>query len=205
MDFSNLMKTGYRYIRVPLALTIILFHLSLLHEGGAEAAQATNETTVATSESEKLSFENALRDERSDLANMEQRLDRWEQLKNKTISEIDAYHIQNVAHENLLLVLNTQIESLETALNNNRLAIKSLSERVVEFEKIGNIAPNWMARLSDRISIAEKRLAELNQEKTTVAGSPEISAQLKSLLGILLEKKKRGEIFLNNYSELFDR
>jgi small-conductance mechanosensitive channel len=199
------MKTGYRYIRVPLALTIILFHLSLLHEGGAEAAQATNETTVATSESEKLSFENALRDERSDLANMEQRLDRWEQLKNKTISEIDAYHIQNVAHENLLLVLNTQIESLETALNNNRLAIKSLSERVVEFEKIGNIAPNWMARLSDRISIAEKRLAELNQEKTTVAGSPEISAQLKSLLGILLEKKKRGEIFLNNYSELFDR
>jgi potassium-dependent mechanosensitive channel len=204
MDFSILMKTGYRYIRVSLALVLILLHLSPLNDGAAEAAQAIGQIAAVTSESEKSSLENALRGERSDLAHMEKNLERWEVLKNKTTSEIAAYRTQNAAHENLLLVLHTRIENLETALNSNRLAMNSLAERVAEFEKIGNIAPDWMAKLSDRISIAEKRMADLNQDVSTANGSQEIRGQLKNLLDILYEKKKRGEVFLKNYSQLFD-
>jgi potassium-dependent mechanosensitive channel len=204
MDLSNPMKTGYRYICVSLALAIILLHLSPLFDGAVEAAQATDQTAAVTSGSEKPSLENALRDERSDFAHMEQNLDRWEVLKNKTTSEIDAYRTQNAAHENLLLALHARIESLETALNSNRLAMNSLAERIAEFEKIGNIAPDWMAKLSDRIAIAEKRMADLNPEESTANASQEIRGQLESLLGILYEKKKRGEVFLKNYRQLFD-
>lgn len=199
------MKTTCRYLVISLASAIILFHLSPLFPGAVEASQTVSQTKKAGSESEKLSLENALRDERYDLANMERNFERWEILKNSTINEIEAYRIQNTTHENLLFVLHTRTEILETALNNNRLAIKSLSERVLDFEKTGNAAPGRIAQLSDRISIAEKRMAELKQEKTTDADSPEIREKLKSLLDILYEKKKRSETFLKNYNELFDK
>jgi potassium-dependent mechanosensitive channel len=205
MDFSYFIKTGYRYIRVSLALAIVLLHLSPLNVGAAETSRAIDQSAAKTTESEKLSFENALRDERADLSQMEQNLDRWEALKNKTTSEIDACRTQNAAYENLLLVLHTRVESLETALNGNRLSMNSLTERAAEFEKIGNVAPNWMAKLADRISIAEKRMAELNREESTADGRQEIRGSLKRLLGILYEKKKRGEVFLKDYRELFDK
>jgi potassium-dependent mechanosensitive channel len=205
MDFFTLKKTTCRYIYVALASTLFFFHLLPLFIETVEASQAVNQTKTATSGSEKLSFENALRDEKYDLANIEQNLERWEILKNSTINEIEAYRIQNTTHENLLFVLHTRNEILETALNNNRLAIKSLSERVVDFEKIGNTAPDWITRLSDRISIAEKRMAELKPEKSADADSTEIREKLKSLLAILYKKKNRGETFQKNYNELFDK
>jgi potassium-dependent mechanosensitive channel len=204
MEFSMRMKIIYRYIRVSLASALFLVHLSSLFVGGAEASQV-EQAPAETSESVKVWFENALRGELSDLDNMEHNLERWEALKNSTINEMEAYRIQNASHENLLLVLHPRLELLETALNNNRLAIKSLSERIVEFEKIGNIAPNWMARLSDRISIAEKRMTELTREESTGADGQEIRDKLKRLLDILYNKKQGGEIFLKNYRDLFDK
>ena len=205
MDFLALNRPNARHINVLLASTIFLFQLLTLFVGSVKASQTTIPPKATAVESEKLSFENALRDEKYDLANMEQNFGRWEILKNSTINEIEAYRNQNAAHENLLFVLHTRNEILETALNNNRLAIKSLSERIADFEKFGNAALEWIAQLSDRISIAEKRMIELKQEKTAGADSLEIREKLKSLLDILYEKKKRGETFLINFKRLFEK
>ena len=205
MDSFMSKNTTCRYISVLLASTLFLFFLLPVFPGTAEASQAVDQPKTANSESDQESFENAVRDEKYDLANIEQNFKRWEILKNSTINEIEAYRIQNTTHENLLFVLHTRNEILETALNNNRLAIKSLSERIVEFEKIGNSVPDWIAGLSGRISIAEKRMTELNQQNETAVDIPEIRKKLKSLLDILHEKKKRGESFLKNYNELFDK
>jgi potassium-dependent mechanosensitive channel len=205
MDFSMLKKTTCRNINVSLTWVLFLLHFLLLFAGMADASQAVSQTEAVAAKSEMLSFENAIRDEQYDLANMEQNLDRWEILKNSTINEIEAYRIQNTTHENLLFVLHTRVDILETALNNNRLAIKSLSERVVDFERIRNAVPDWITQLSDRISIAEKRMAELDREKSAGVDSREIRENLKSLLDIFYEKRKRGEIFLKNYNELFDK
>ena len=205
MDFCMPTKTTCRTIIISLARAIFLFLLLPLFLETVEFSQAAEQTKTVTSESEKLSIENALRDERYDLANMEQNFKRWEMLKNSTISEIEAYRIQNTTHQNLLFTLHTRTENLETALNNNRLAIKSLSERILDFEKIGNTAPDWTAQLSDRIAIAKKRMAELKQKISTDADSPEIRGKLDRLLAILYEKKKRSETFRKNYNELFDK
>jgi potassium-dependent mechanosensitive channel len=205
MDFFMLKNTTCRYIKILLASSLFLFIFLSLFTESAEASQARDQTKTAPSESERVSFDSALRDEKYDLAKMEQNLERWEILKNNTVNEIEAYRNQNTAHENLLFVLHTRNEILETALNNNRLAIKSLSERVVDFEKIGNTAPEWITQLSDRIAIAEKRMAELKQDKSTDADIPVIREKLKRLLDILYEKKKRSERFLKNYNVLFGK
>jgi potassium efflux system protein len=205
MAFFMLKNTTCRCISVSLASTLFLFISLSLFMRTVEAAETLNQTGTASFESESVSLENALRDEKYDLAKIEQNLERWEILKSSTINEIEAYRNQNTAHENLLFVLHTRNEILETALNNNRLAIKSLAERVVDFEKIGNTAPNLIKQLVDRISIAEKRMAELKQKQSTDSDIPVIRGKLKSLLDILHEKRKRIEAFLQNYNVLFEK
>ena len=200
MDFSDNMKTSFRYVSVFLAIAI----LWSLTTGMVEASLTTKQATEKSSEPGTLSFEDALKGERSDLVDMEQSLERWELLKDSTINEIRAYRLQNTAHENLLLILHTKVAVLETALNNNRLAINSLSQRIEEFEKIGNMVPQWMTQLKDRISIAEKRITELKREEPVGADIQKTRSNLKELLDILYEKKKRSEVFLKNYTELFD-
>ena len=188
-----------------LTAAVLLFHGLFFFIAVANASQEKKQNPTAASESVKESFDNALRGEQADLVDMEQGLDRWEQLRSNTTQEIESFRMQNAAHENLLIALHTRIEPLETALNANRIAMNSLSERIVEMEKIGTIAPNWMAQLSDRISIAEKRMTELKQGDLAGPQSQEIRNKLKSLLALLYQKKKRGEVFLKNYNVLLEK
>ncbi|BBO73953.1 hypothetical protein DSCW_13700 [Desulfosarcina widdelii] len=150
-------------------------------------------------------LESALAAERSDPNGLEQTLNRWDRLKATIKDELEAYRIQNIAHSNLLLVLQARIEDLENALNSNRLAIKNLSERMAEFEKIGAIASERTTQLADRISIAEKQLAELLQKAPASAEKTELRGKLNNLLGLLREKEKQGEVFLKAHTLLFDQ
>ena len=199
------LKSVSKLACVSLTTAVLLFHGLLFFIAVADASQEKKPNPTAASESAKESFDNALRGEQEDLVEMEQGLERWEALRSSTTQEIESFRMQNAAHENLLIALHTRIEPLETALNANRIAMNSLSERIVEMEKIGTIAPAWMAQLSDRISIAEKRMTELKQGDLSGPQSQEIRNKLKSLLDLLYEKKNRGERFLKNYNALLDK
>ncbi len=179
----------------------------LLATGSMAANPPEGETPMAPSSPEavKQLLENALDSERSNLADIEQNLKRWESLRASVASEIEAYRIQNAAHGNLLLVLQTRVEDLQTALNNNRLAIKSLSERITEFEKIGETASGRMAQLAERIAIAEKQMADLQQEGLPAADRRELKNKFSRLLAILQEKQQHGKAFLEAYEKLFGR
>ena len=128
----------------------------------------------------------------------------WERLKNSTPQEIEAFRVQNAVHENLLLSLDNDIDTLESALNANRIAIARLSERIEEFEKIGVVAPELLEDLSDRIAIAEKRLSELKGEGVSEGQNREIYKKLKNLLDILYAKKKQGSAFIKKHADLLD-
>ena len=176
----------------------LLFFLATM----AGASQPEQQTVPASSESVRASFDNALESVQSDLAGLEQGVERWDFLKTNTLQEVEAFRVQNAVHENLLLSLQTRIETLQSALNANRIAMNRLAERVIEFEKIGSLAPGWLADLSDRIAIAEKRLAELKQDGLSESQNREMHGKLKSLLDILYAKKKQGEAFLKEQVEI---
>lgn len=194
------------YPRPVIAQAFFLGLLLLLLFSGAMAAEAPEKPVDAASpQGVKQFLENALSNERSNLVEVEQNLKRWEALRTSVADEIEAYRIQNAAHGNLLLVLQTRIEDLQTALNNNRLAIKSLSERIAEFEKFGEIATERMAQLSDRIAIAEKQLANLQQEGLLEADRRELKSKFNDLLAILREKEQHGKAFLKDYEILLQQ
>ncbi len=204
MNFQRHERNAFRYLPVLLALAGLL----LFRPPGttaAEGAETVNPGLAASSSTVKDLLGDALDSERSNLAEIEEGLKRWEVMKTEVTKEIETDRLQNAAYNNMLLVPQTRIEDLQTALNTSRLLIKGLSERMAEFEKIGNIATDRMKQLAERIAIAEKQLSDLSQETLPAADQREMRAKLNNLLGILREKNQRGETFLQSYQKLFDQ
>jgi potassium-dependent mechanosensitive channel len=195
MNFQRHVRNAFRYLPVLLALAGLL----LFRPPGttaAEGPETVNPGLAASSSTVKDLLGDALDSERSNLVEIEEGLKRWEALKAEAIKEIETDRLQNAVYNNMLLVPQTRIEDLQTALNTNRLLIKGLSERMAEFEKIGNIATERMKQLAERIAIAEKQLSDLPRETLPAADQREMRAKLTNLLGILREKNQQGETFL---------
>lgn len=147
-------------------------------------------------------LDDALNSELADLATIEQSLKRWEALKASTIEEIETYRVQNAAHRNMMLALMPSVEDLQADLNENRLAIQSLSGRIAEFEKIGVIATQKMAQLSDRLDIAERQMADLKGQRLSEADRHPLKKKLDTILDMLRTKKRQGEQFLRSFNTI---
>jgi small-conductance mechanosensitive channel len=193
----------HRFVLILMAW--MAFMLAVLNSEGATAENgaALRTATPDSPQAIRNFLENALKSETANLADIDQSLQRWEDLRAKVTGEIDAYRIQNTTHGNMLLISQTRVEELEAALNGNRLAIKSVSERVVELEKIGTTATSRMAQLTERLGIAERQKRYLGQEKLSQADTADLQGRLDRLIDVLEKKKRRGKAFLESYNALF--
>lgn len=205
MVFSRRMIRTFRCTAVFLVLVALMGMLFCPMVSADEPTETKATKYSASLEAVRALLESALAAERSDPNGLEQTLNRWDRLKATVKDELEAYRIQNIAHSNILLVLQTRIEDLENALNNNRLAIKNLSERIEEFEKIGAVASERTKQLADRISIAEKQLTELLQKVPASDDKAKLKQKLDTLLGLLRDKEKQGEVFLKTHTVLFEQ
>jgi potassium efflux system protein len=182
--------------------------LLLLLLPGAAAAAAEPETVkpAASMSAESINqvLESALKSERQNLVEIEQSLKRWEQMKQAIMGEVEGYRIQNTAENNLLLLAQPRVEDLEAALNSNQLALRGLSERIDEFEKIGKIASDRINQVADRIAIAEKQKTNLQLENLPEADRQAMTGKLNNLIQVLQEKRQQGESFLGAFDILFD-
>ena len=180
--------------------------LLLLFSGAAAAAEPETAKPAAPMSAESINqvLESALKSERQNLVEIEQSLKRWDQMKQAIVDQVEGHRIQNTAHNNLLLLPQPRVEDLEAALNSNQLALKSLSERIAEFDKIGTIASDRMTQLADRIAIAEKQKTDSQLENLQEADRRAMVGKLNHLIVILQEKKEQGESFLRAYDTLFD-
>jgi potassium-dependent mechanosensitive channel len=193
----------YRSISILILLTVVSLFGLALHAPDSFAGPGDTEkpSSALSPETAKQTLTNALQSEIVNAAEIEQSLKRWDLLQDSVAKELDAYRIQNTAHGNLLLVAHTRIEDLETALNNNQLAIKSLAAQIEEYKKIGVKASDGMAQLADRIAIAEDQLATLKQESLSEADQKALRENLTKLRGILEKRKKLGDAFLKGFEE----
>jgi potassium-dependent mechanosensitive channel len=189
----------------PILMAWMALLLTVLPLEGvmAEDAAAFRTATPESPQAIKIFLENALKSETANLADIDQSLQRWQALVTKVSDEINTYRIQNTTHGNMLLISQTRVEELEAALNSNRLAVKSVSERIAEFEKIGTTATDRMAQVAERLAIAERQKRYLNQEKLSQTDTADLQERLDRLIDVLEKKKRRGEAFLETYNTLF--
>ena len=112
--FLNRIKRFSRYSSVSSGFALLLAFLLVVTMDQVGANENEKQIATTNAESASQTFEKALEGEQSDLADMDQMLERWKTLRDSTINEIKAYRIQNTAYENLLLASPTRIEILET-------------------------------------------------------------------------------------------
>jgi len=197
--------TNTRSIRRLTYLFWVLFFLFFSSSASAQAQQVEQSGHPASADAVKSVLQDVMKSEQSTLEEMARNRERWKALQQLVTEEIESYRIQDAAHANLLLVSQTRVEDLETALNNNRLIAKSLQERIEEFEKMGSIAADRMAQIADRIAIAEKQKADLQREELPDSQKLALLEQLYLFLDLLREKQKEGQGFLQSYEDLFNR
>jgi potassium efflux system protein len=209
-DFDGIMNgypllTNVCSISKLTYLIWILFFLFSSSPTSAQAQQAEQSSPPGSADAVKTELLDVMKSEQSALEEMERNREWWKALQQRVTEEIESYRIQDAAHANLLLVSQTRVEDLETALNNNRLIAKSLQERIGEFEKMGSIAADRMAQIADRIAIAEKQKADLQREGMPDNQKLVLQEQVHLFLDLLREKQKEGQGFLRSYQDLFDR
>ncbi|MGB5615573.1 MAG: hypothetical protein WBM78_01950, partial [Desulfobacterales bacterium] len=128
---SNEKASSWRFVGLTF---IVLLTLSLPQMTGAEEESGVVDSLTSSEQMVK-SLSNELASQRTELADLKTLLRQLETLQNTTQTEIKAYNSQDTAHGQLLLMSNLRIEDLENAIKDNRLASRTLAERVDSLQK----------------------------------------------------------------------
>jgi len=170
-------------------------------------SQQANDTVEAMVAPERMlvSLESALEGQKADLVDLQAQVQQLGTLQNAIQSEINAYESQNAAHGQLLLVPQLRVEDLENALKNNRLALRTLEERIKSFQERWDSVSILQQQVTDRIDVAQKQVADVRQAEFPGDQQKRLEATTRKLLGVLQEKQKLGERYLTICGGLLDQ
>ena len=180
---------------------IVLLTLSLPQMTGAEEESGVVDSLTSPEQMVK-SLGNELASQRTELADLKMLLPQLETLQNTTQTEIKAYNSQDTAHGQLLLMSNLRIEDLENAIKDNRLASRTLAERVDSLQKRLDSTSILFQKTNDRIELAQNQIADIRQSEFSDAQKQQLQATTQELLQVLKEKKQLGELYLKDYGDL---
>jgi predicted nucleic acid-binding Zn-ribbon protein len=208
------MREGIRLLRrskskrwsIAAVLGVMLLLAGALYPDAARSQDADNGSeALVTPERMMASLASALTGQQDDLAKLKVQLQQLDALRKSVQAEIDAYHSQDAAHSQLLLVPQVRIEDLENALKNNRLAQGTLKERIETFQERWESTEILLKEVSERIALARTQVADTKQAKFPADQQQKLVAATRKLLQVLEEKKELGERYLKICGELLDQ
>jgi potassium-dependent mechanosensitive channel len=180
---------------------IVLLTLSLPYMTGAEEESEVVDALTSPEQMAK-SLGSELARQRAELADLKTLLRQLETLQNAVQTEIKAYDSQNTAHGQLLLMSKLRIEDLENAIKNNRLASRTLTERVDSFQKRLDSTSILFQKTTERIELAQNQIADIRQSPFSDARKQQLDAATQELLQVLKEEKQLSEHYLKAYGDL---
>jgi small-conductance mechanosensitive channel len=133
-------------------------------------------------------IKNAVLTESASLEELKDRLARLDILQKAVFIEINAYNIQNSAHSNLLLQSATPVTELDRALDENRLALDSMDNKLKDFTKRRDYANELRLQTQDQINLTTKQTAEIKSSGWSPSEKASILEALRQLNQILSEK-----------------
>ena len=180
---------------------IVLLTLSSAHMTEAEEESEVVDTLTSPEQMAK-SLGGELASQLTELEDLKTLLRQLETLQNAVQTEIKAYDSQNTAHGQLLLMSKLRIEDLENAIKDNRLASRTLTERVDSFQKRLDSTSFLFQKTTDRIELAQNQIADIRQSQFSDTQKQELEAATQELLQVLKEEKQLGERYLKAYGDL---
>jgi potassium efflux system protein len=145
-------------------------------------------------------IKNAVLVETTSLEELKNRIGRLDIIQKAVFIEINAYNIQNSAHSNLLLQLATPVIDLEKALDQNRLALNTMDDKIKDFTKRRDSVNELRLQTQDQINLSAKQAAEIKSSGWPKSEKASLLDALRQLDRILSEK----HIALQNLHERLD-
>ncbi len=167
---------------------IVLLTLSLPYMTGAEEESKVVDA-LASPEQMTKSLDSALASQRAELADLKILQRQLETLQDAVQTEIKAYDSQDAAHGQLLLMSKLRIEDLENAIKDNRLASRTLAERVDSLQKRLDSTSILFQKATDRIELAQNQIADIRQSQLSDAQKLQLDAATQELLQVLKDRE----------------
>jgi len=133
-------------------------------------------------------IKNAVLVETTSLEELKYRLGRLDIIQKAVLIEINAYNIQNSAQSNLLLQPATPVTDLEKALDENRLALNTIDDKIKDFTKRQDSVNELRRQTQDQINLSAKQAAEIKSSGWPKPEKASLLAVLGQLDRILSEK-----------------
>jgi len=197
--FRRASTLGIAGVALTMLLTLFMPHMTEAEEE-SEAVEALN-----SMERLAKSIESSLPSQRAELANLRDQLQQLETLQNAVQDEINAYDSQNTFHSQLLLASRLRIEELENAIKDNRMASKSLTEKVGAFQKHLESAAMISRKTAERIELARKQLVGIRQSQLSDDQKQQLEDATQKLLQVLEQKRALGERLSKIYEGMLGR
>ncbi|MDJ0874917.1 MAG: mechanosensitive ion channel, partial [Desulfobacterales bacterium] len=151
------------------------------------------------------SVNRALAGNQAELVDLEARLQQLDSLKAAIRTEIQANESQNAAHGQLLLATQLPVEDLEKALSENRLASKTLTDRMETFQKHHETITIMLQASNDRLVLARQQIKNIGETQLSDEQKQKLKASARKLLQILENKIRLGKRYVEISGGLLER
>jgi small-conductance mechanosensitive channel len=180
-----------------LLLTLFMATPALGAETGTDAAAAGLELQSA--------LDSAVTSHQEELADLKVRLAQLDTSKANLLGTMRAQENITASHNQLLLMSQPSLESLEQAIRGNRLIYEYLSDQLEKLQARYNSASILFLNAGDLIALARRQIDDIPAAQLPDGRKTELAAKGEHLVGILNEKKALGEAYQKHYDDLSNR
>ena len=152
----------------------------------------------------KETIEDTIDAEKKNLETYKTQLVQVEDLKQGLLSELNTYNIQFTIYNNLIILPETSIKSLEKGLLDTQAAVNDLSNKSDELLLKRNEVNQLLARTDEQISLTKLQVSEIKAGADIAEEALELNRRLKELLGVLTQKRKLIDKLFLFYSEVIE-
>lgn len=181
-------------------IVLVMLFLPLITRAEEKPPEAVK--SLASPEQMENYLDSALESHQDELRYLKGQLEELENLQDAFLNEIDTYDSQNTAHAHLLLMPQLRIENAEKALKENKLAYRTLTERVETLQKRYDAISILFVKAADRIEQAQKQIVSIRQSHRPDDQKQELESSTQNLTLVLKEKKQLGDRYLEIYDKL---
>jgi hypothetical protein len=136
------------------------------------------------------SIEQALLSENQTIEDVKKRLARLEIIQQAVIIEINAYSVQNSAHTNLLLNTTTPVADLEKGIEESRLSLGVIEDKIKDFSKRRDSVQELRQQTQNQIQLNANQINEIKNSQWPKAEKDALLKALNRLTQTISEKDR---------------
>ncbi len=165
----------------------LLMVIGLLY-GTANAQTPTEAPVNVNRETILAAIENSVAVETENLVELKYRIAYHETQKKAVLVELNAYNIQNVVHNNLLLQPKTTIATLEKARDDNQQALNSIHTKIKGLVETRDADNTLLQQTLNQITLSADQVKNIENSALPIGEKKAVQSLLKQLDEILATK-----------------